>query len=333
MTQLNNVTLYFPRWLFPNNLGDSLNVTFVPRVLKQLNPKLYLEVVTQGFCLDLMQRDTNVDSVREAFPHELRLDFPSVAFSDIKPEGVLVIYPDWHPKVFSFWQANQQMLEDHPTANLITVNYLLQLQLEYLLFDDTYDFSESINLSTAIRVPDGMIHVGVNPATKLSGKSSPHPSCNGVGLRFNGENGIASWKLFAETLRKSNPKIHITEFSDENFGIGDTHFYDRNVFKLAEEVDKMDIGVMSDGGIHHIFNARGKPVVLFQATKINKVEFFKLKNTFFPEHLHLPCRKHCPSYFLEVMGGEDASKTCQMECERMSPIALAEYVNKVIKTL
>lgn len=320
------IKLYFPRWLFPNNLGDSLNVTFVPKLLKAIYPNKKLEVITHGFLIDIFKIDPSVDSVRLPHQSELYLDYITYAFNEYQNENIKVIYPDWHPKVFSFWKNNHEFLYNHPTANLITINFLLQLRFENLIFDKNFDFREFINIEHTKNNSD-LINIGIVPATKLSGKQNPHPHCNGIGLRFNGEKGLESWKITIDALKKENSKIKIFEFSKENFGLGDHHFpEDKNIFNVIKNVDFMDFGVMSDGGIHHIFNARNKKVFLFQATKINKVEFFKLSNTIFPEELHLECRKQCPSYFLEIFGGEDKSLKCNLECENMNPLKLAKFI-------
>ena len=207
------------------------------------------------------------------------------------------------------------------------------LKLEHLLFDEKYDFREDFYYENKYEKNSDIINVGIVPSTKLAGRPIPHPGCDGIGLRFNGPKGIESWKEFVKELKNLNSNILIHEFSFENFGIGDIHYpHTENIFELVEQVDKMDIGVMSDGGLHHVFNARNKPVVLFQATKVNKCEFFMLENTYFPEHLHLNCRKSCRSYFSEALQTKDSSLTCNLECENLNPILLSDYTNKIIET-
>lgn len=322
----NLIKFYFPKWIFLNNLGDSINATFIPRILKKINKNCKIEIITDGFLIDIFKLDPNVDLVRKPTFEELHLNYPKYAFSDKQFENIKVVYPDWHPNVFNFWKNNFDFLCNHPTANLITVNFLLQLKLENLLFDKSFDFREFINIENEINTSE-FINIAIVPATKLSGKTEPHPGCNGKGLRFNGNKGIESWKQLTTQLKEKNSKIKIFEFSKENFGLGDYHFpEDKNIFNVIKNIDLMDFGIMSDGGLHHIFNARNKKVFLFQATKINKVEFFKLSNTIFPEELHLECRKQCPSYFLEMFEGENKSLKCNLECEDMNPLKLANFI-------
>jgi len=329
-----NIIFYFPKWRFPNNIGDSVNATFIPRILKKINPTSKIEVVTSGFLLDVFANDPNVSHVRLPNDFEKNINFLSYSFGNNKSSDFFSVYPEWHPKVFSFWGQHHEFLTEHKTCNLITLNYLLQLGLENLVFDENFDFREDFYYEKKILNTDKKINIGIVPATKLAGRPTPHPGCDGIGLRFNGPKGIDSWKIFVDNLKKDNPNVVIHEFSFENFGLGDIHYpHTNNIFELVDQVDLMDLGVMSDGGIHHVFNARNKPVVLFQASKINKCEFFKLENSFFPEELHLSCRKTCRSYFSESFGVEDKSKFCNLECENMNPLDLAKYTNKIISKI
>lgn len=326
------IKFFFPKWHFPNNIGDSVNATFIPKILKKVYPNSEIEVITFGFLIDVFKNDPNVKSVRLPHSNEMFIDFKAYAFSDIQSPEFKSVFPEWHPKVFEFWGKNHDFLVNHKTANLITVNFLLQLKLEHLLFDENFDFREDFYYEPFENNLSEKINVGIVPSTKLAGRPIPHPGCDGKGLRFNGDKGIESWKSFVEKLKSLNKNIVIHEFSYENFGLGDVHYpHSDNLFDLVDQVDKMDIGVMSDGGLHHVFNARKKPVVLFQATKVNKCEFFMIENTFFPEHLHLDCRKSCRSYFSESLQIQDLSLKCNLECENLNPKLLAEYTNKIIQ--
>lgn len=324
------IKFFFPRWIFPKNIGDSVNTTFIPRLLKKFYQNCEIEVITQGFLLDIFSRDPNVKSVRTPTENELYFDYKGYAFSENKKSDFKVVYPEWHPKCFSFWGKNSKYLIDHPSANLITVNYLLQLGLESLVFHKDYDFREDLYLPDLGKNSE-KIRVGIVPATKLAGRPTPHPNCNGIGFRFNGPNGFESWSEFVNRLKSLNPNVEIHEFSETNLGLGDVyHSHTDNFNELIEQVDNIDIGVMSDGGLHHIFNARKKDVVLFQATKINKCEFFMLSNSHFPKDLHLDCRLSCKSYFVETLQVPDKSLSCKLECENLNPSLLADYTNQII---
>lgn len=323
-----DIKFYFPRWIFPNNIGDSINVTFVPKLLKLLYPNRKITVVTHGFLIDLFSLDPNVDVVRLPEQSELSMNFYGYAMSDIKPnDNIKVIYPEWHPRLFKFWRENHDFLVDHPSVNIIILNFLLQLNLEHLVFDSKFNFQPICYIESKNLLKD-TFNVGIVVSSKLAGKSSPHPGCNGKGYRYK----VEYWEKFAEKLKSFDSKIKIYEFSEKTLNIGDEHFgYSSSIFDLIKQIDYMDIGVMPDGGLHHMFNSRNKPIVLFQSNILSKVEFLKLRNAHYPEHLHLPCRKNCKSYFTEVFGGEDFSKKCKLECEELDPIQLAEYTYEIIK--
>lgn len=326
------IKLYFPRWVFPNNLGDSLIFTFVPRLLKYIYPNSEIEVITYGFLIDIFKIDPDVDFVRGPNEQEIKLNyysFHNYCYSNNQTNDIKVVVPEWHPNTFNFWKQNFKILEQHPTANIITVNYLLQLKLENLLFSSNFDFIGRVNTLQQKNCTDN-INIGIVPSTKLSGKTTPHPSCDGLGFRFNGLNGLESWKKLCNFLKKNNQKIKIFEFSPEFLNIGDYHCgYRNNIFKLFQDVDFMDYGVMTDGGVHHAFNLRNKKVFLFQASKVYKTEFLKIRNSIVPEHLLLDCRKKCP-HPLSVIDGEDASLTCKNECEKLDPIKLGNFILKNI---
>jgi hypothetical protein len=323
------ITFIFPRWIFPKNIGDSINATIVPRLLGEKT-----KVITYGVdgYKNFYKRMPNVISVNDPDKDLLNVHpnlYKSYAFNNNGQDGVYVVYPEWHPNTFSFWAKHKEFLENHPTANLITVNFLLQLKKENLLFEGV-DLSESLvyaQKSLPDQFNNSSIKVGVVTASKLAGRPSPHPNCNGLGLRYKKEH----WNSFVKHLKKLNPSILVYEFGETNNCVGDIYVppvSDLDV--LCSQVACMDIGVMNDGGLNHVFNAVKTPVVLFTSTLINKAEFFKTSNSFYPSHLHLDCRFKCPSYFTNINGGEDQSKKCKLECEDLDPIKLAEYTAEKI---
>jgi len=54
------INFYFPRWFFPNNLGDSIVSTFIPKLLN-FHFKEDVEVVTYGE--DMIEVFKNVPGV------------------------------------------------------------------------------------------------------------------------------------------------------------------------------------------------------------------------------------------------------------------------------
>lgn len=325
-----NIKFYFPNWIFPNNIGDTIISTFIPKLIKQLHPDHTLEVIVHGKLFDIMKYDDNIDICRLPNNEEMYYDFKSYALGEVKSYDFQVAYPDWHPNLFTFWQNNHDYLVNHPTANIITVNFLLQLGYEHLLFDAiSYDFRPYFN-KIKTKLTTDSFNLGIVISTKLAGKGNPHPGCNGIGYRYK----LESWREFVKHIKQSNPNIQIYEFSETFMHIGDVHNrYTDSFNELFDQIDQIDLAVVSDGGLHHAFNARNTPLVLFQPNILSKVEFLKLDNSYYPEHLHLNCRKSCRSYFSEVFGGNDMSTTCNMECENLDPIELAKYTNNIIEKI
>lgn len=331
-----NMTFVFPRWLFPNNLGDSILATAIPRLLhKQYGERV--DVITYGDDYRQFYRPWNyVNSVEEPKHVNIKsFDWLSQSMSQswitIKNGGVCSIYPEWHPGTFSYWK-NHPELEDHPTANLVMVNYLLQLGLTELLWDGTNlkpNLVPNNIIPISFKYPDNKFRLGIVPATKLAGRPTAHPGCNGLGLRYK----IEHWQKFVEHIQQASPDVIIECFSETDLGLGLWRRPTEDLRTLWYQSYNIDLGVCSDGGMHHMFHACNVPTVLFTGTLVNKAEFFKTALDFYPEHLHLPCRKQCRSYFTEVFGGEDKSKTCQLECEDLDPIGLAEYTLEQIKTI
>lgn len=321
---------YFPRWHFPKNLGDSIISTLVPKLIAA-HTKEPVEVITHPGLFELFERDPVVSKVRAPTNEEVLDDatWRHLALSGVPHPEFYCVYPEWHPQLFPFWKEQAKFFEDHRTANIITVNYLIQLGLTEYLFNN-FDLTPCIYVPATLRKKDSKIRVGIVPATKLAGRPSPHPGCNGEGFRFKYE----SWQTFVTTLQSKSDKLEIIEISEEPRGLAQERIELKNSFiEFTEKIETLDLGVLSDGGIHHFFNALRKPIVLFTSTLINKAEFFKLGNAMYPDHLHLSCRFQCRSYFTETFGGEDLSKKCKLECENLNPVGLAEYTHQKLQEL
>jgi len=321
------IELVAPSWLYPNNIGDSVVTTFIPPLLR----KVYGTDVT--VVADQNIRDILKDPSRAPTAAELSTplsDYKQAALStQSQYSDTKTVYPAWHPLLFKFWKQYSRKLFDHPTANILTTNYLLQLGLEEEVFSD-FDFTPLLR-PVKTRQPGDRFKLVLVPATKLAGRPSPHPGCNGVGLRYK----LDSWKILAERITAALGDLVTIEYlAEEPLGIDGT--YVPPIKGLSNIVDycwSSDLGIMSDGGIHNVFNFLKKPVILFTGTLVNKAEFFKLQTAFYPDHLHLPCRFKCRSYYTEVFGGVSQSDRCNLECENLDPVALADYSIEVIRKL
>lgn len=320
---MNNVTLYIPRWFYPNNLGDSLHSYFIPKVIKKAHPECSLTVVTFGQLIELMRHNPYVDDVRMPTIHEVGNyeSWRNYAFTDKKQGSHYAVFAEWHPKLWDYWNAHFDEFSEHPSANMLTVNSLLQLGMERFLFDGS-DLHTVLHIKGIKKEQKSL---GIVPATKLSGRPTPHPGCDGIGFRFNGDNG-ESWKLFTQTIKNLNPSIHIIEYSQENFGFGDEHVSHMDWLDLANQCYRPKVAVMSDGGMHHMFNLVDTSVVLLGAQKINKPCFFKMKNAKYYEDLHNKCESKCYNTIRNLSGWKDLSKSCDGSCEKVDPEALAKKV-------
>ena len=96
-----DVSLYIPRWFYPNNLGDSFHSFFAPKVLKHENKEINLTVVTCGELLGIMSKNPYVDAVREPLPNEIGTfeQWKEFSFRDTTNTSAYSIVAEWHPKV------------------------------------------------------------------------------------------------------------------------------------------------------------------------------------------------------------------------------------------
>jgi len=337
---MKQITLYIPRWLYPNNLGDSIASTMIPKVLKAEHPSSEIVVVTYGDLLDVFNYDTNVLGIREpnreevAQPPQVWLQAAMSGQNPINGD-TYVIYPEQHPNVYQYWKAHDTELFQHPTANIVTVNLLLQLGLEKYLHNG-FDLFPEVWTPARLRQEPARLRqepartLAIVPATKKAGRSTPHPYCDGEGYRFNGPRGLESWTEFVRKIKELNPDLHVLEISPENLGLGDEHFKFNSFQELAEKIDEVDLGVMCDGGVHNAFMARRTPVVLFHASLVCKPEYYAHSLAYVPSDLLVKCRLQCHYYYVETYGGEDKSQTCNLECEHLDPSKLAEYTSRVL---
>lgn len=319
---MNEITLYIPRWFYPYNLGDSVHSFFAPKIIKKHHKDCKLTVVTVGELKSLLSLNEYVDNVRDPINEELGgyEAWKSYSFSDKKVNSMYSIFAEWHPKLWKYWNDNFDYFYKHPTANILTVNTLLQLGMTQYLFDGT-----DLHTKVYPKINKENKSLGIVPATKLAGRSSPHPGCDGIGLRFNGDNG-ESWKAFVKRIKQLDQSIKIIEYSDKNFGFGDEHVPHMNWIDLKDQCARPRVSVMSDGGMHHVFNLVGTDVVLIGAQKINKPYFFKMGNAKFYEKLHDDCISRCYNNIRNLSGWKDLGSICDNSCQKVDPIKLADKV-------
>jgi len=323
---MDGICLVIPRWFYPNNLGDSVHWSFAPTVLKKEYPDQPLTIFTHGELVDILENNPLVDSVHEPTPDLLQTyEFwqrESITGRPNLPKNMFVLFAERHPRCWEYWKENFDFLYEHPTANLLYLNSLLQLGLEKYLYDGT-DLFPKIYID---KPPMEEKTLAIVPATKLSfANPGAHPGCDGVGSRFNGDNG-ESWRSFVDEIRGIDSSIKIMEFSKDFLGLGDVHVGHLPWKDLAAEAAKARVAVLSDGGMHHIFNTQDKDIVLLAAQTINKLYHYASKNTTLYWDLHEKCHIRCGDHMRQLKDWSDMATVCDHSCETVDPVLLAQYV-------
>ena len=322
---METIYLVIPRWFYPHNLGDSVHWTFAPTVLKKEYPNSKLVVFTHGELIEVLKDNPLVDEVHPP-PLDLVADYDfwkTEALTGRKrlPPNMFTLFAEHHPNTWNYWNENFDFLYKHPTANLLYVNSLLQLGLEKYLFDGT-DLFPKIYID---KPPTEEKTLGIVPALKVSfANPGLHPGCDGAGFRFNGDEG-ESWKAFVNQIKKLDPQIKIVEFSKDFLNFGDVHVGHLPWKELAYEAAKCRVGVLSDGGMHHIFNSQDKDIVLLSAQKVNKFYHYASKNTTLYWDLHKKCTIRCEEQIRKLRKWDDLIN-CDGSCEKVDPVKLAELI-------
>ena len=324
------IKFYFPRWFFPNNLGDSVITTFIPKLLN-LHYKDSIEVITYGSNLiDCLKNNPYVYNVREPYVEEIK-DIEYWRTPTLSDKSFSV-YPEWHPKAFSLWSSNFDLFCNHPSLNIITLSYLLQLGLEEYAFNN-YNLLPYIPINNKIPKLSKKINIAIVPEDKKGGRPVSHPGCDGIGYKLNGSTGLQDWKRII-SLVKNNIDCTIYEFSPKFLNIGDIHIpHIKSYIDLATFCKGFDCAILSDGGLHHIFNSQKVPVYLLGTQKINKPYFFKLANGYFDEELYTNCISKCFKTIKNISGWPDLTKCCDYSCESISPEKITESFFKFLKNI
>ena len=328
---MDRIDLIIPRWFYPANLGDSVHWSFAPTVIKKKYPDSFLTVVTMGELVDIMRDNPLVDQV--ATPEQVQGNIignpqfwarqANHGRPDI-PDNMYVLFAEHHPDTWRYWNEHYDFLYEHPTANLLYLNSLLQLGMEEYLYDGT-DLFPKIFIDKPETEPKTL---GIVPAFKISpANPGPHPGCDGVGYRFNGDNG-ESWRSFVDTIKELDPEIKIVEFSKDPLGFGDKHIGHLPWKHLAAEAAKCRVAVLSDGGMHHIFNSQDKDIVLLAAQTINKLHHYANKNTTLYWDLHDKCMTRCGEQMRKLTCWNDMNVTCDKSCNKVDPVLLAHKVRE-----
>ena len=105
------IKFYFPRWFFPNNLGDSVVSTFIPKLLHH-HYKENVEVITYGQeFINCVKEIPEVINVREPKPNEIKTISEWISLSEDRDS--FCVYPNWHSKTWSMWSSYFKDFYEH----------------------------------------------------------------------------------------------------------------------------------------------------------------------------------------------------------------------------
>jgi hypothetical protein len=322
------IRLYIPRWFYPQNLGDSIHSFFVPKVLKHLFPYEEIDVVTHGDLIPVMQKNPFVTYVREPSLDECTVKYHEwKALAFCKKGGKSLnncLFAEWHPELWSTWNKHFDFFSEHPTINILTLNSLLQLDALHLAFTEDPSLFHTPYFNEP-KSKERLNRLGIVPSTKLAGKKTPHPGCDGVGYRFNGDNG-QSWKTLVAEIKHLRPEVNIVQFQGGEHDFGDYFPLTKHWPNLLKDLRNIDVAITTDGGIHHALNLVETPTVLLGSWPISKPEHLKTANSVYYKELHEGCLFRCKDNIRNLTGWPDLQKTCNLSCQKLDPVKLAQNV-------
>jgi ADP-heptose:LPS heptosyltransferase len=350
---VSKVILYFPRWCFSGNIGDTVMISSLFKALKSVYPSSMLEVVSDEVVNATFYNDPYVDSFRLPTDEERKIplrrhDFLGgpkqpreeqrlswlhfrVAKSLIKtglyePLLCFHVMPQWKMALFRHLREPENLAEliRAPYKNILSLNFAVQTSEEIVDFPDLrpriYLTEKEIQWARSKIGPNA---IGVNMAQIRDAQKRD----DGDQLRYK----KASWKDFVDKVKKYDCSLRVYEIGQARFeGIGDEFLPNGSIRETAALVNAMRLVVLSDGGLHHICTAVDKEVLLFQAYEWNPPDLFKMSNAIFSESYHTACRKQC-HIFSEILKVPNVKRRCSKACYELAPSALADDCIRFLK--
>jgi ADP-heptose:LPS heptosyltransferase len=324
--------LYFPRWFWPDNLGDSIMVSSVFRAIKETYDPCFLEVITDETLVNTFHNDPYVDKIREpywwekALPEKVYKKKLTKFFFNFKEQKSFIIWPDWQEKTFKHLHEkhNLDMCINYPYKNILSYNFAFQINDDianfydlrpriYLTKDETNQAKKELNKNS----------IAINVA-KIR---HTQKRTDGENLRYKRKN----WEILVGEIKKAFPSLIVYEIGQDKFeGIGDRFIPYCSFRKLASLLNEMKLVILSDGGIHNVCNAIDKKVILFQSYEWNPPDLFKMQNAIFYENLHQKCRTQC-HLFSEILQIPTLSNSCDKRCYLLDPRKLADECIKDLR--
>ncbi len=348
--RVRHIKLYFPRWLFPGNIGDSVMLSSLFKAVKERFSPCRLEIITDRVLIDTFHNDPYVDHFRPPncierhLPREWYRKLGGYKLSNKKRPAAPAapaalsrliqhrlcriqnkrrsswyVYPEWKERAFMYLRNEESLREciESPWKNVVSINLAVQIGDTIVGFHD---------LRPRIYLTNEEIQKGISSIKKnavginVSKLRTDQRRVDNDGYRYKKE----SWSVFAKELKRRDPTITLYEIGQDAFeGIGDEFIPNRSIRETASMLRAMRLVVLSDGGLHNICNAADIPVLLFQAYEMNPPDLFKMGNAIFNETYHLECRKRC-HVFSEIYQIPCAALSCRKECYNLDPMRLVD---------
>ncbi|MBF0427059.1 MAG: hypothetical protein HQL66_14695, partial [Magnetococcales bacterium] len=313
-----HLRLYFPRWRFPYNLGDTVMLSSVFAALRQVYRPNFFEVVADATVAEVFAGDPWVDRFSVATWLERKLIRHPLWNWQRRRRGDLLLWPHWQPATFAHLATSDHLerLIADPRRNILSVNYAIQLGPGVL---DYPDLRPRLYLTPA-EVEQGRAAIAANAiALHIAPIRRDQGRHDGERLRYR----RASWQRCVDLLRAFDPTLTFHEVGQERFeGIGDHWVAPGSIRALAAKLKAMRLVILADGGVHNLCNAIDQPVLLFQGYEWNPPELFKMGNALFDPTYHPACRRDC-HLFEEILNLPRARDHCQRACYDLDPERLA----------
>src|SRR3989338_819837 len=141
---MKKIELYFLRWYFPYNIGDTVMFSSLFRAIKEVYGPCKLEVISDRTVLEAFFNDRYVDRFRTPRLYEkiLPKSFYYKKKNIVHDQGArrikCVIWPEWREETFAYLSAGTNIEEcvGAPCKNIISYNYALQAGIEAAGFQD-----------------------------------------------------------------------------------------------------------------------------------------------------------------------------------------------------
>ena len=324
MTRM-RIKLYFPRWFWSDNLGDSIMLSSVFKAIKEVYDPSLFEVITDEVLVNTFYNDPYIDIIRQPnwweriLPEKVYKGKHTKYFLNSRNTTAFVIWPDWQKKTFNYLsnERNLNACTNTPYKNILSYNFAFQISGKVAQF---HDLRPKIYL-TDDEIREAKKNINSNSiAINVARIRYTQSRTDGEMLRYKKK----SWIKFVKEIKIKFPSLTVYEIGQDKFeGIGDKFIAKCSFRKLAALLNAMKLVILSDGGIHHVCNAIDKKVLLFQAYEWNPPDLYKMHNTIFNETYHTECRKEC-HLFAEIIGKPCAMEKCNRECYLLDPVKLAQ---------